>query len=815
LAFTINDFSVHDGSEYAKGGEGGNGTSQATRYVSRRERDESREDREPRTLFSEKEDSLSFYKANRLLGDGIDPKTDDILHLVISFEKEDDFNQLGIDEEPRQQAVREMTRSAMKKMAEDLGTSQLRWTAGIHRNTDNPHVHLLIHRDYLNRETGRVRRLQTLPKQMRVGWERSDNGKQIINPGSISHSLETLLNEHIEKSKQSKKSRSQSGEINLVNEREDRLMLGRVMVIEDQIERLQKMREDAIKFRESRRYEFTDGRGGSRLLSEHDLRQRASLKADLSMTNINSTPSPEKQKQMRDEVIAYELGRNEELISKLRSARTAELNGISYMLGRLNESSQPIIEKAEGIKSWFKMEQRPLPLPILSRAELSELQNRAIETGDVLRIRNLEEIRTSLAKENGSPTRLDKEIGRLKAQLFVAQSNLAMEQDSARRFEETKHIRRWAIDPDNPNDNNRARAEQRSLAEIEQMLIWETDQARFIGANQVHWDDARRSGAKARVEELISQRESLLDRIEAKRAEISAGVSQKKEVVSTLEGILAREEERYRDEVKDSPAPLFTEQDLKQLDSQAGHRSDPEFLHTLVELEHSHDARTDPKGISSIPQRFGRAWAREIMAEIRLRESELSLMKFNDRREHINMIVNDDGGRKITIKRLVDIEQHSPLDQLFRPFAQRNDRHVEVAAAVEAYEERLINDHKNISGSHSLLQSVTREYRQKFSEVYPQRPFPRPHFTPWEIGKLELHAAKELDPYLREKYENLYLAALQDDRGDHSQKINIGKAEVNLLDPVSFHHRPSRNVEATISTAQTRHNQTYEMSLER
>jgi hypothetical protein len=176
-----------------KHGTGGTGVSQAARYASRRERDEAREGKAPRRLFSEREDDLSFHQANRLLGAGGDPKTNDILHLVISLEKEEYFDQLGTDEESRQKGLRETTRDAMKEMTDDLNADKLRWVAGIHRNTDNPHVHLLIHRDYIDRETKRPKRLKTLPKEMRVGWEKTQDGGRVINPGSFSRTFETFL----------------------------------------------------------------------------------------------------------------------------------------------------------------------------------------------------------------------------------------------------------------------------------------------------------------------------------------------------------------------------------------------------------------------------------------------------------------------------------------------------------------------------------------------------------------------------------------------------------------------------------------------
>src|SRR5262245_51737908 len=124
------------------------------------------------------------------------------LVLVISLEKEEYFNRLGTDEESRQNGLRETTRDAMKKMTEDLSADNLRWVAGIQRNTDNPHVHLLIHRDYIDRDTKRLKRLKSLPKEMRVSWERAQDGSRVINPGSFSRTFETLLERRMEKAKQ-------------------------------------------------------------------------------------------------------------------------------------------------------------------------------------------------------------------------------------------------------------------------------------------------------------------------------------------------------------------------------------------------------------------------------------------------------------------------------------------------------------------------------------------------------------------------------------------------------------------------------------
>ena len=104
-----------------KKGMGGTGPSSAARYVSFRDRDEQREGPEPRKLFSAAAERLSASQANRVLGDGAEPKANEVLHVVLSLEKEEDFNRLGSDKASRQAGIRETMRSAMKEVAEYVG----------------------------------------------------------------------------------------------------------------------------------------------------------------------------------------------------------------------------------------------------------------------------------------------------------------------------------------------------------------------------------------------------------------------------------------------------------------------------------------------------------------------------------------------------------------------------------------------------------------------------------------------------------------------------------------------------------------------
>jgi hypothetical protein len=171
---------------------GGSNASQAARYIAYRDRDEEREGTEPRPLFSAKENTLSFWQAERVLTEGRTPTKDEVAHLAVSL-KAEDFQALGRDETSRQQALKEVTREAIAEIAQELDAENLRWVAGVHRNTEHPHLHLLIHKDYVTRTTGQPRRFARLPESALPSRSQEENGTEKIHPGSFSQAFALAL----------------------------------------------------------------------------------------------------------------------------------------------------------------------------------------------------------------------------------------------------------------------------------------------------------------------------------------------------------------------------------------------------------------------------------------------------------------------------------------------------------------------------------------------------------------------------------------------------------------------------------------------
>lgn len=190
--------------------------SSANRYISERQRDPEREATASRFVFTPDRDSFKAWAADRYLaGGGAKPRPSksDLLHIIFAFNRHDaralerlgrvpkaelpppdqaptepEYQigtgpnagrskeyQIGTDpktehskeELGRDAPYRIAVRGAMESIRKELNAKSLRWTATVHRHTTNPHVHLLLHKDYEDATTGEARRL---PSRLPLDW---------------------------------------------------------------------------------------------------------------------------------------------------------------------------------------------------------------------------------------------------------------------------------------------------------------------------------------------------------------------------------------------------------------------------------------------------------------------------------------------------------------------------------------------------------------------------------------------------------------------------------------------------------------------
>ncbi|MCI0389676.1 MAG: hypothetical protein MOB07_13065 [Acidobacteria bacterium] len=162
--------------------------SDAARYIAHDGIDPEREGGNRRPLFTNRgDDDFTYRYANSFLNGGHGtPIENDLIHFLVSFEPED-FEALGASDEERKERLREAAREAMEEVKEDLRENHYllrnkqnlqlnwRWVAGIHLNTDNPHIHFLIHKAVAESE-GRILRVGRIPKRLLPRKVRSPDG---------------------------------------------------------------------------------------------------------------------------------------------------------------------------------------------------------------------------------------------------------------------------------------------------------------------------------------------------------------------------------------------------------------------------------------------------------------------------------------------------------------------------------------------------------------------------------------------------------------------------------------------------------------
>ncbi len=155
-------------------------------YIAHSKIDPTRESIGSRNLFDDRSDLVNVEQANFSLKLGVStnrPKNEDLFHLVISFRPED-FQKLGADEKERRKSLREITRESMRNLEKAVGAESLDWAAAIHRNTDNPHVHIAISKHLLSLEKGKHEMLKRIPTAAIPHYEMRDQGKVFV-PGVL------------------------------------------------------------------------------------------------------------------------------------------------------------------------------------------------------------------------------------------------------------------------------------------------------------------------------------------------------------------------------------------------------------------------------------------------------------------------------------------------------------------------------------------------------------------------------------------------------------------------------------------------------
>jgi len=729
-------------------------------YIAHSKIDESRE-AAGREIFNSYADSVSVEKANDFLKSGASvkrPANNELHHLVISL-KPEDYERLGADERERKDALKKITRAAMKELETAVGADRLNWAAGVHRNTDNPHVHIAIQKEFFDKNFER-KSLGKIPLDCLPHYERQSDVKTLA-PGRVIEAATAKLDEIIaEKAKQQSKQNPHkqtqktrvaekqkdsivnapdktvsSANPNSENER-TREILARAILAKFYLDKTRENLESLETNGHLRRFKITDAvTGQKRQMSLFDLERRAEKEAMRQIKKLNVTDAAKKG-QLKQKTVAAEIEKNAEGVKRIR----AILHNLIVKENRNLETRESDYKKikpvAEQIRKAFARENKKLPAPLLSKAEVEMLQAASVEKRDVRAANYFERVRQELARERNQPARADEEIQRLKALQIVSELKVQAQEKQLKDLHERKRFATVEINGEKWSLN-------RADALIEKSLAGERKITARIGKAFRKIASVEREDETAKFEEIKS---AVAAKLSGKTEQIETDLRREKSVSKMLGEFYPMEEHA----AKEILPPKFTTNELAEVESLAFELKNADRYRENWEaqkqfIKGGDNATQNGKEINESKEKTiaGRAVAREIMCETETARAkeELTVFKKNKIFQKFEVADTKTGETRFVSLKEVEFNQRgSILDQTLEYFTENREKRRtrrELEKTVKAKESEL---KENLKSSRELLKAAageTADYKQKsfFGAVsYTVAPV----FTPKELVALEI-----------------------------------------------------------------------------
>ncbi len=822
-----------------KATKAGSGLSGVARYITDSKLDREREGRESRPLFNGTRSDLTYREANSLVSpDRGGPSKSDIIHLVISPSR-GEYEKFGATEEERLEAFRGMTTDTLKELETALNIKKLHWFAGIHRNTETPHVHIGIGRDAATADGTRAIRIEHIPREFLPHNARVGDTKEFV-PGKMAETFTAQMDSHQNLIRQQEAARNErqhdpahqpetgheiaagsrdeqredrnSGnnqpsretsrpedhtsratgdgaasnsqppasstrgdEKHVTREalnggNSDRYVLGRAMVARGEVERLSASLENAHEHGDKRRFRVhDDSKGRARYVSEFDFKRRADARA-ARLTNKLTIVDREERRQKREGFYENDLQVHTNGIANHHAILHKTIEKLEGELSQAQNTYAGLRREASLIKRRHDLDGRPLPTPLVTPRELFSLESQAVTARKPERLLMLEKIRFALAAEKGQPPRTDRDAARLQGQHVVARTDLTVRERRHADFERNRHLTRWEID-----------GEKWSLADVDRKLVEQRNRAkvftkpteliprsirspvregiRLIRAfhRTTNLLPSGRRAAAAEVARLTDVRLQVEAHIVERRDSLRGEVDKAAKMAETLSAIWGREAAARAERGQSIPAPSLSRAELNRLESNAHATKDSEMFRLFQTFEAAQlDNAAENKRPALLEETAGRAVAREIIADIALREAETQLWEFDERKQFAPVLTQAADGRDRT-SALYDFKEPRSLTEYvtIRAFESSDDRQMrlDTESAVETHRAHLETEVDRARDFFQLCHESAEGHREIFNTA--GREEPQPVFTRREVNAIELFAERQFDRDVFRAYDRL------------------------------------------------------------
>lgn len=736
-------------------------------YIAHSKVDPEREPQNSREIFNAFADELSVKSANNSMRVGIAkgrPSNDELHHLVLSF-RDDDYRKIGTNEAGRKKALKETTRAAMKSFETSINAERLLWTAAVHRNTKNPHVHIAIQKQYLTKEIER-KTMTKIPREALPHYVVRDNEIVLVNGHLIdaaTEKMEAIIGRermHDRAPKRSERGTTFEERKLAMRIAEERKILARGIVAEYELLRIETRIESLLDRGGKMRFTVSDPVTGRK--------KRLSLQELQKHDTRNETGEPtQAERQIR--TILHKMLAKEEAAKQ-----------------QLQNEYPEVIRDAKLIRGEYKKSGRQLPIPLLSKEEVDRLQEHFFETSDVRRFSYLERIRTELVRSGEVEPRSREDLRSILAQKNISELRSQLSEKMHKELSEKGYYLRIEIDERSVSlaDLDREQKDQsnspHSFLEKVKAAATRLSKNRAVSAQATPTDPLRDQVAAKLTGQMASIKKE--GKAEQNKAKILAGMLNANPENGTIDPSYSRQQIA---EVEKLSVQLRLKSDYEnswkhQRSMIESARSDSIAFRKLMKA----DPPTDFTEHSIVA---GRAIAREIVARIEFDQAKDDLRSFQDGKRFQKVAMEDKRSNSTSYLSLHDVDlpqRNSLLDRAINElFESREHRKLRrtVSGLVEDKELRLKDDvtaAKEIMVSASRVASEFKEFSYfglRSESVY------QPIFTHPEITILESRISKTRNPKEAERLRSLVEAA--EDRSIRS----VGELLRDFESPKTIH----------------------------
>ena len=715
-----------------------------------------------REIFNEKADEITAQKANEFLKKDITPKrvsNEELHHLVISLRAED-FEMLGNDEQERQDSLKEITRQTMKRLENELGADKLNWAAGVHRNTENPHVHIAIQKEYFDKNLEK-KVLSKIPVSVLPHYEKNEAGEKVLVRGSLIETATDKLDEILQTKQKSPITQKEKSQIGIHQNRhahqeqknnekiikipktfdslskteieKERNILARAILAKFYLEKTRENLDSLVNHGDKRRFKiFDEISGKKRSISLFDLERRAEKSAERKIKAQNIT-NPIKKEEFKKTEVEAEMQKNSDAVKRIKTILHNLVVKENQELRKREEDYKTVKPLAEKIRLEYRKENKKLPVPNLTHEQLEMLQTEALEKKDFRVANYFERIRSELSVERGVPTRTKEELQQLKAARYISELKVLFQEKQLKTFGERKrHFpvefdeKKWTLSGVDELIEKQALEDQKLTGKISKVLG-------KIGLIE----------SKNKLAALDETKNRIIEKLHEKQENFSQEITREKSRLKTLDNFY----EKDTNPEKETLEAKFNAKELEQIESLAGSLKLPEVYREnwLQQKQFIEGSGNDHQVTSDTKQKViaGRALVRQVMSEIELAQCKEKLEIFKKHKEFTKFeVVNKKTGEEkfVSLSEVRFDSRGSLFDQTLEYFLENREKRDTRRQLEELVKEKQVELKSNLRDAKAISKTASEEARDfQTKSIFGSVKFlHEPLFTPKELMKIEL-----------------------------------------------------------------------------